>query len=191
MARRGERRRAHRKRKRHHWEAAAVKKAARGKRRVHLRACTRVRHEEVQTRMLTKDPTAAARHAAAGRRPPREGAVEPSEAVREAWREAHGRTVECPRCGHLVHWRNCKAKANRRQPAELRDGDGCLGAKCGARNATAAGRAAAMRRMCEALENGTRRLVAWPATADDTDVWIRPEEAVRAILRRMEEMYGK
>ena len=82
--------------------------------------------------------------------------------------------------------RNCKAKANRRQPAELRDGDGCLGAKCGARNATAAGRAAAMRRMCEALENGTRRLVAWPATADDTDVWIRPEEAVRAILRRME-----
>ena len=78
------------------------------------------------------------------------------------------RTVECPRCGHLVHWRNCKAKANRRQPAELRDGDGCLGAKCGARNATAAERAAAMRRMCEALENGTRRLVAWPATADDT-----------------------
>ena len=65
MARRGERRRAHRKRKRHHWEAAAVKKAARRKRRVHLRACTRVRHEEVQTRMLTKDPTAAARHAAA------------------------------------------------------------------------------------------------------------------------------
>ena len=48
-----------------------------------------------------------------------------------------------------------------------------------------------MRRMCEALENGTRRLVAWPATADDTDVWIRPEEAVRAILRRMEKMYGK
>ena len=191
MARRGERRRAHRKRKRHHWEAAAVKKAARRKRRVHLRACTRVRHEEVQTRMLTKDPTAAARHAAAGRRPPRGGAVEPSKAVREAWREAHGRTVECPRCGHLVHWRNCKAKANRRQTAELRDGDGCLGAKCGARNATAAGRAAAMRRMCEALENGTRRLVAWPATADDTDVWIRPEEAVRAILRRMEEMYGK
>ena len=191
MARRGERRRAHRKRKRHHWEAAAVKKAAKRKRRVHLHACTRVRHEEVQTRMLTKDPTAAARHAAAGRRPPRGGAVEPSEAVREAWREAHGRTVECPRCGHLVHWRNCKAKANRRQPAELRDGDGCLGAKCGARNATAAGRAAAMRRMCEALENGTRRLVAWPATADDTDVWIRPEEAVRAILRRMEEMYGK
>ena len=77
MARRGERRRAHRKRKRHHWEAAAVKKAAKRKRRVHLRACTRVRHEEVQTRMLTKDPTAAARQwttrgrrlgAAAGRR---------------------------------------------------------------------------------------------------------------------------
>ena len=85
MARRGERRRAHRKRKRHHWEAAAVKKAARRKRRVHLRACTRVRHEEVQT----------------------------------------------------------------------------------------------------------RRLVAGPATADETDVWIRPEEAVRAILRRMEKMYGK
>ena len=39
--------------------------------------------------------------AAAGRRPPRGGAVEPlSEAMREAWREAHGRTVECPRCGH-------------------------------------------------------------------------------------------
>ena len=46
--------------------------------------------------------------------------------------------------------------------------------------------------MCEALENGTRRLVAWPETADDTDVWLRPEEAMRATtVRRMEETYGK
>ena len=52
--------------------------------------------------------------------------------------------------------------------------------------------AAVKRRMCEALENGTRRLVAWPETADDTDVWLRPEEAMRATtVRRMEETYGK
>ena len=67
----------------------------------------------------------------------------------------------------------------------------CLGAKCGARNATAAERAAAMRRMSEALENGTRRLVAWPGTADDMDAWLRPEEAMRAVVRRMRETYGK
>jgi hypothetical protein len=52
------------------------------------------------------------------------------------------------------------------------------GAKCGARS---------MRRMCEALETRTRQLVAWPATADDTNVWLRPEEAMRAIIRRIQE----
>ena len=191
MARRVERKRAHRKRKRYPPEAAAVRKAARAKKRVYRRACTRVRDGEVQTRVLTTEPTAAGRHAEAKRGPPRGEPAEPSAATRDAWREAHGRTVECPRCGHLVGWRSCKTRANRRQPAELKDGDGCLGSKCGARNATAAERAAAMRKMCDALENGTRRLVAWPAAADDTDVWLRPEEAVRAILRRMEEMYGR
>ena len=61
-----------------------------------------MRNGEVQTRILTTDPTAAARHAAAGRRPPKGEPTEPSAAMRDAWREAHGRTVECPRCGHLV-----------------------------------------------------------------------------------------
>ena len=191
MVRRGERKRAHRKRKRHPWEAAAVKKAAKAKKKVYLRACTRVRNGEVQTRILTTDPTAAARHAAAGRRPPRGGPAEPSAAMRDAWKEAHGRTVECPRCGHLVGWRSCMARANQRRPAELKDGDGCLGSKCGARNATAAERAAAMRRMCGALEDGTRRLVAWPEAADDTDVWLRPEEAKTAAVRNMRERYGR
>ena len=50
MVQRGERKRAHRKRKRHPWEAAAIKKAAKAKKKVYLRACTRVRNGEVQTK---------------------------------------------------------------------------------------------------------------------------------------------
>jgi len=66
-----------------------------------------------------------------------------------------------------------------------------MGSKCGARNATAAERAAAMRRMCDALEDGTRKLVAWPEAADDTDVWLRPEEARAAAVQNMREKYGR
>ena len=42
---------------------------------MYVRACTRVRNGEVQTRMLTTE-TAAARHAAAGRKPPKVRSVE-------------------------------------------------------------------------------------------------------------------
>ena len=52
-------------------------------------------------------------------------------------------------------------------------------------------RAAAMRRMCDALEDGTRKLVAWPEAADDTDVWLRPEEARATAVQNMREKYGR
>ena len=48
-----------------------------------------------------------------------------------------------------------------------------------------------MRRMCDALEDGTRKLVAWPEAADDTDVWLRPEEARTAAVQNMREKYGR
>jgi hypothetical protein len=48
-----------------------------------------------------------------------------------------------------------------------------------------------MRRMCDALEDGTRKLVAWAEAADDTDVWLRSEEARTAAVQNMREKYGR
>ena len=86
-----------------------------------------------------------------------------------------GRTLECKRCGHLVDWKACKRAAFNRHPAVLRIGDGCLGRRCGTRSANEAKRVKAMRRYCTQLEEGERRLAAWPDSVHDTDVWERPD----------------
>ena len=110
--------------------------------------------------------------------------------AKEARAEIHRRTLECPRCGHLLDWRTSKTQAYARTPPGLEVGDGCLGVRCGKRNATRAERAKAMRKYCTALEKGDRLLVAWPDDVHDTDVWARPPEAVERVLREMRDQYG-
>ena len=43
---------------------------------------------------------------------------------------------------------------------------------------------------CAALTAGERKLVAWPESAEDTDVWERPDESKARIVERMTAMYG-
>lgn len=154
------------------------------------RAYERVRNGERQRRIITRDPHAPARHAYWGRKPTPSGLPKVSARADAALKEARTRTLECPRCGLAVDWPSCKAAANMRRPAELRVGDGCLGQLCGKRNATAARRAETMRKYCGQLESGTRKLVAWPDSAADTDAWLRPEAAKNRMIERLRASFG-
>ena len=95
----------------------------------------------------------------------------------------------CPRCGLFVDWRSCKRAAYQRKPEELRDGDGCRGMRCGTRSTTARERARAQRKFRRALEDGARRLVAWPDKATGTDAWQRPDSVRDALIARSRDMY--
>jgi hypothetical protein len=153
------------------------------------RAYERVRDGERQRRLITRDLAGPLCWDVVKRRPtqPR---VEPSAAMRAAFKELRSRVMECPRCGLLVDWTQCKVAANARRPAELRAGDGCLGAKCGTRSASVSKRRAAMQSRYGALEDGTKQLVAWPDSAQDTDVWLRPEEAKCRIVESLRARFG-
>lgn len=154
-----------------------------------IRAYERTRDGERQRRLVTRDVEGPRRWGVMKRRPSQPRA-EPSTPMRAAFGELRSRVMECPRCGLLVDWTRCKAAAGARRPAVLRTGDGCLGAKCGTRNASVSKRRAAMRKYCSALEAGTKQLVAWPDSAQDLNVWLRPEEAKRRILESLRERFG-
>ena len=96
------------------------------------RSARRVATGEVQKRKLTRDPDAPARAAAYKRRAPRGRARGNGECIDAARKEIGSRTVECPRCGLLVDWRQAKSAATRAR-RELRPGDGCKGQQCGKR----------------------------------------------------------
>ena len=107
-----------------------------------------------------------------------------------ARKELSTRTLECKRCGLLVDWKACKTAAFNRHPAVLRIGDGCLGIRCGTRSANEAKRVKAMRRYCTQLEEGERRLAAWPDSVHDTDVWERPAASRARIVAELRSKYG-
>ena len=154
------------------------------------RARTRKRDGETQRRVITRDPRAPERHAAWGRQPPSGRRVGEGAATEDAREEVHTRTLECARCGLLLDWKQCKRAAYARKPPQLRKGDGCLGKNCGKRAARPAMRDAGQRKYCRALERGERRLVAWPDSAEDTDVWERPVGARARIVERLRARYG-
>ena len=104
-------------------------------------------------------------------------------------REVRERTLECPRCGLFVDYRGCKRAAYRREPAELRVGDGCLGVRCGARSATRSECAQRQRQYRRELVCGKRRLVAWPASAIDTEEWERPWDVCMALVEESRANY--
>ena len=47
-----------------------------------------------------------------------------------------------------------------------------------------------MRKYCSALEAGTKQLVAWPDSAQDLNVWLRPEETKRRVLESLRAKFG-
>ena len=178
--------------KRRHPLAASAARAARKKVQRDAprfeRACTRVRDGEVQRRVKTRDPGAPARHEAYGRQP-RDGRKRGGPRAVEAMREVRERTLECPRCGLFVDYRGCKRAAYRREPAELRVGDGCLGVRCGARSATRSECAQRQRQYRRELVCGKRRLVAWPESAIDTEEWERPWDVCMALVEESRARY--
>ena len=162
------------------------KKLAR-KKPCHRKVLTRTRDGEVQTRLVTRDPDAPARHDEMGRRPPQRRLGGWTEHRERAMEELHARTLACKKCGLPVDWISARKRVDERWPPQIADGDGCLGQKCGRRNKaqTAASLRRKMQKRCTELHTGTRRLVEWPAGPDDTEVWERPAEAMAAMLQHV------
>ena len=52
------------------------------------------------------------------------------------------------------------------------------------------GQAGAKTRLRSALEAGTKQLVAWPDSAQDLNVWLRPEETKRRVLESLRAKFG-
>ena len=145
---------------------------------------------EIQKRKLTRDPDAPARAAAYKRRAPSGRARGDGECIDAARKEIGSRTVECPRCGLLVDWRQAKSAATRAR-RELRPGDGCKGQQCGKRRRVRAPeRARAQVKMADGLLSAAKTLVAWPAGSEDWHVWERPTSVAHAIARKIKEMFG-
>ena len=109
------------------------KKLAR-KKPCHRKVLTRTRDGEVQTRLVTRDPDAPARHDEMGRRPPQRRLGGWTEHRERAMEELHARTLACKKCGLPVDWISARQRVDERWPPQIADGDGCLGQKCGRRN---------------------------------------------------------
>ena len=77
------------------------KKLAR-KKPCHRKVLTRTRDGEVQTRLVTRDPDAPARHDEMGRRPPQRRLGGWTEHRERAMEELHARTLACKKCGQLI-----------------------------------------------------------------------------------------
>ena len=171
------------------------KQKARNKMRHDDGEITRVRNGEVQTRLVTREPTAGERHQEMGRKP-RYGRTKKTQSDYKdaALRELKGRTLECQKekCGWPTDWSAAMRNRDKRRPPQSVAGDGCLGPTCGARKwkKPAAARKRAMAQRCEELENGTRRLVEWPDGPDDTEAWARPQEVQDALVARIRQTLG-
>ena len=163
------------------------KKQAR-KKRSHREELTRTRNGEVQTRAVTRDPDAHARHEEWGRRPSQRRPGEWTEYRERALAELHSRTLECKGCGLPVDWITARKRAAERMPSTIEISDGCIGQKCGKRNKnqTMAVLRRKMARRCAELRAGVRRLVEWPEGPDDTEAWVRPADAVERMLAHVQ-----
>ena len=106
-------------------------------------------------------------------------------------------TLECKTCSGLVSWVSAKKQAKAR-PAwgqKMCRTDGCgRPGTCSkaARKRTANGPRYEERqqKMADELVSGKRVLVAWPKHADDKDIWERPEEEKRRVVKRVRKALG-
>ena len=102
-----------------------------------------------------------------------------------ALKDAHKRTLECKRCGLFVDWRLAKTFAKKKKRTELHAGDGCTGARCGARNATRLESARSQVKYAKQLLCGERELFEWPKNVEDSEAIPRPVEVARELATHL------
>ena len=173
---------------------------------------TDTRTGERLTFLATRDPDGPARWTAWGRRPPRAERQPPckAEGVDEARDTTNALTLECRRsgCGALVSRQAAKADAAKAlgvnpmysgaaERRRKRNGDahklrvtaGCSGPRC-TKHYKRAQHVRTQTRMAHELLSGRRMLCQWPASLEDTEVWLRTDtqdEVARRILTKHEE----
>ena len=86
----------------------------------------------------------------------------------------------------MVDWRRAKATASARAGGNAEEsmasGDGCVSITCGKSKRRWQAERAQIKKI-QAMQCGTRKLVAWPTSLGDKEVWERSARATRKVLQ--------